>query len=121
MSVVLCLPAHLCVSPQRPVASPPRERVSIDLENAASPEEADELEEMTADEMAVDGYYVVAGIARQEYKQGWKFLTLWDGYIYIYMGYLRRPGNLCQPSYNQTGVPTPSSAPTSLRTTRGSS
>ena len=30
--------------------------------------------------MAVDGYYVVAGIARHEYKQGWKFLTLWDGY-----------------------------------------
>ena len=52
----------------------------IDLENAASPEEADEIEEMTADEMAVDGYYVVAGIARHEYKQGWKFLTLWDGY-----------------------------------------
>ena len=48
----------------------------IDLENAASPEEADELEEMTVDEMAVDGYYVVAGIARHEYKQGWKFLTL---------------------------------------------
>ena len=52
----------------------------IDLENAASPEEADELEEMTAYEMAVDGYYVVAGIARHEYKQGWKFLPLWDGY-----------------------------------------
>ena len=52
----------------------------IDLENAASPEGADELEEMTADEMAVDGYYVVAGIARDEYKQGWKFLTLWDGF-----------------------------------------
>ena len=52
----------------------------IDLENAASPEEADELEEMTVDEMAVDGYYVVAGIARHEYKQDWKFLTLWDGY-----------------------------------------
>ena len=52
----------------------------IDLDSAASPEEADELEEMTADEMAVDGYYVVAGIARQEYKQGWKFLTLWDAY-----------------------------------------
>ena len=30
--------------------------------------------------MAVDGYYVVAGIARHECKQGWKFLTLWDGY-----------------------------------------
>ena len=35
---------------------------------------------MTAEEMAVDGCYVVAGIARHEYKQGWKFLTLWDGY-----------------------------------------
>ena len=52
----------------------------IDLENTASPEEADELEEMTADEMAVEGYYVVAVIARHEYKQGWKFLTLWGGY-----------------------------------------
>ena len=51
----------------------------IDLENAASPDEADELEEMTADEMAVDGYYVVAGIARHEYTQGLRFLTLWDG------------------------------------------
>ena len=30
--------------------------------------------------MAVDGYYVVAGLARHEYKQGWKFLTMWDGY-----------------------------------------
>ena len=52
----------------------------IDVENAATPEEADELENMTAEEIAVDGYYVVAGIARHEYKQGWKFLTLWDGY-----------------------------------------
>ena len=52
----------------------------IYLENAANPEEADKLEEMTADETAVNGYYVVAGIARHEYKHGWKFLTLWDGY-----------------------------------------
>ena len=52
----------------------------VHLENAAITEEADELHEMTADEMAVDGYYMVAGIARHEYKQGWKFLTLWDGY-----------------------------------------
>ena len=35
---------------------------------------------MTADEMAVDGYYVVASVARHEYKQGWKFLTLSDSY-----------------------------------------
>ena len=65
--------------------------------------------------MAVDGY-VVAGIARHEYKQGWKFLTLWD----IYMGYLRRLGNLCPPLYSQMGVSTLSFAPTSLRTTRDS-
>ena len=47
---------------------PHREVKRIDLENAANPEEADELEEMTADEMAVGGYYVVAAIARHEYK-----------------------------------------------------
>ena len=52
----------------------------IDLENATSPEEADELEEITADEMAVDGCYVVAGIPRHGYKQGSEFRTLWDGY-----------------------------------------
>ena len=57
-----------------------REVERIDLANAANPEKADELEEMTADEMAVDGYYVVAGTARHEDKQGWKFLTLWDRY-----------------------------------------
>ena len=51
----------------------------IDVENAPSPEEADKLEEMTAEEMAANGYYVAAGIACQEYKQGCKFLTLWDG------------------------------------------
>ena len=55
-----------------------REVERIDLESAVNPEEADEGEEMTAAETAVDAYYVVAGIARHEYKQGWKFLTLWD-------------------------------------------
>ena len=57
-----------------------REVDRIDLENAANPGAADELEEMIADEMAFDGYCVVAGIARHEYKHGWKFLTQWDGY-----------------------------------------
>ena len=52
----------------------------IDLQNAANPDEADKLKGMTADEMAVNAYYVVAGIARRDYKQGWMFLTLWDGY-----------------------------------------
>ena len=44
-----------------------REVKHIDLEYAANPEKAGELKEMTADEMAVDGSYVVAGIARHEY------------------------------------------------------
>ena len=57
-----------------------REVKRIDTENATNPEEADELEKMFADEVAVDGYCVVAGIARQEYNGGWRFLTLWDGY-----------------------------------------
>ena len=30
--------------------------------------------------LTVEGYYVVAGIARHEYKQGSKLFTLWDGY-----------------------------------------
>ena len=48
-----------------------KEVEKIDLQNAVSPEEANEMEEMTTEEMALDGYYVVAGIARHEYKQGW--------------------------------------------------
>ena len=87
----------------------------IDLENAASPEEADELEGMTADEMAVDGYYVVAGIAHHEYIQGRKFLTLSDGY-----GLSEATWEPMSALYNLMGVSTPSSAPTSLRTTRDS-
>ena len=50
----------------------------INAETAVNPEEADKLKGMTADEMAVDGYYVVAGIARHEYKKVWKLLTLRD-------------------------------------------
>ena len=38
----------------------------IDLQNAASPKEADNLDAMTAENMAVDGYYIVAGIVRRE-------------------------------------------------------
>ena len=56
-----------------------REDKCIGLEKAANREQADERKEMTADEMALDGY-VVPGIAPNEYKQGWKFLTLWDCY-----------------------------------------
>ena len=57
-----------------------KEVEKVNLQNAASPKEADKLEKVTAEEMAVDRYYVVAGIACHEYKQGGKFLTLWPGY-----------------------------------------
>ena len=86
----------------------------IDLENAASPEEADELEEMTSDQMAVDGYYVVAGIATSINSAGS------SQPCGMAMGYLRQRGNPCRPLNSQMGVSTPSFAPTSLRTTRDS-
>ena len=38
-------------------------------ESAATLEESNNVEEMTSDEMAVDGY-LVAGIASHEFKQG---------------------------------------------------
>ena len=68
---------------------------------------------MNGDEMAVDGYYVVAGIARHQYKQGWKFLALWNGYGLS-------EANLGADLYGQMGVPTPSFVPTLWRTTRDS-
>ena len=71
----------------------------IGLQNAPSPEEAEELDKMTATEMAVDGYYVLAGIARHEYKQGWNVRAFGKA-----MEVLRRPGSPCQPSYSQMGV-----------------
>ena len=88
---LVCLDVHGCVSGWVPfVSSLPfgagllggpvsdREVERIDLETAANPVKADEFGEMTADEMAVDGYCVLVGIARHKYKQGWSFLTLWD-------------------------------------------
>ena len=85
------------------------------LENAASRKEADELEEMAADETAVDGYYVVAGIARHGIIGAGNSLPCGTD-----MGYLRRPRNPCPPLYSQMGVSIPSFTPTSLRTTRDS-
>ena len=35
---------------------------------------------MTADEMAVDGYYLVAGIDATSINRAGKIITLWDGY-----------------------------------------
>ena len=85
----------------------------IELENAASPEEGDKIEQMSAHEMAVDGYYVVAGIAATGINRAGSYLPCG-----MDMGYLRRLGNLCRPLYSQMGALTRSFAPTSLRTTR---
>ena len=87
----------------------------VDPENAASPQGADEMEEMTADEMAVDGYYVVAAIARHEYEQDWKFLTLWDGF-----GLSELTWEPMSAFIQPMGVSIPPFPPTSLRTTRDS-
>ena len=57
-----------------------KEVVKNDLQNAASPEEVEQLEEMTAEETTVDTYYVVAGIVRHTYEQGTNLLTLCEGY-----------------------------------------
>ena len=43
-----------------------REFERVALKDTVNPEEAAQLEEMTADEMAVNGYYVVPGIARHQ-------------------------------------------------------
>ena len=42
----------------------------INRDNAVASEEADELQENTAEEMAADGYHLDAGIACRNYKEG---------------------------------------------------
>ena len=81
----------------------------IELEGAANPEEADELEEMTADKTAVDDYYVVLH-GTSINRAGISLPCGTD------MGYLRQPGSPCQPLYSRMGVSIPSFVPTSLRT-----
>ena len=49
------------------------------MRKASLPEEVNKLVQLMAKEMAVDGYYAVAGMARPDHKPGSKVLTLWDG------------------------------------------
>ena len=35
---------------------------------------------MNAEEMAKGGVYLVKSVIRQGYRQGWRFLTLWEGF-----------------------------------------
>ena len=36
--------------------------------------------QLNADEQLAQGFYKVQGILRHDYKQGWRFLTLWEGF-----------------------------------------
>ena len=35
---------------------------------------------MNAEEMAQEGFYLVKSVLRHRYRQGWRFLTLWEGF-----------------------------------------
>ena len=57
------------------------EIATLDLQGAASPMEVEgELPNMTAQQMAKEGLYLVKWVIRHRYRQGWCFLTLWDGF-----------------------------------------
>ena len=40
-----------------------------------------ELPDMNAKEMAKEGFYLVKSVLRHRYRQGWRFLTLWEGFV----------------------------------------
>ena len=58
-----------------------KEIAALDLQGAASPMEVEaELPDMNAAEMAKEGFYLVKSVLRQRYRQGWRSLTLWEGF-----------------------------------------
>ena len=57
------------------------EIAALDLQGAASLMEVEgDLPDMNAEEMAKEGFYLVKFVLRHCYLQGWRFLTLWEGY-----------------------------------------
>ena len=57
------------------------EIAALDQQGAASPMEVEgELPDMNAEEMAKEGFYLVKSVLRHSYCQGWRFLTLWEGF-----------------------------------------
>ena len=57
------------------------EIAALDLQGAASAMEVEEeLPDMTAKEMAKERFYLVNSVIRHRYRQGWRFLTLWEGF-----------------------------------------
>ena len=39
-----------------------------------------ELPDVNAEGMAKEGFYLVKSVVRHRYCQGWRFLTLWEGF-----------------------------------------
>ena len=57
------------------------EIAALDLQGAASTKKSEgELPDMNAEEMAKEGFYLVKSVIRHRYRQGWRFLTLWEGF-----------------------------------------
>ena len=57
------------------------EITALDLQGAASPMEIEgELPDMNAEEMDKEAFYLVKSLIRHHYRQGWRFLTLWEGF-----------------------------------------
>ena len=53
----------------------------MELQGAASPMECEgDLPDRNAEEMAKEGFYPVMSVLRHRYRQGWRFLTLWEGF-----------------------------------------
>ena len=57
------------------------EIAALDLQDSASPMEVEgELPDMNAEEMAKEGFYLVKSDIPRRYSQGWRFLTLLEGF-----------------------------------------
>ena len=57
------------------------EIATLDLQGAASPVEVEgELRDMNAQEMPKEGFYLVKLVLHHGYRQGRRFLTLWEGF-----------------------------------------
>ena len=57
------------------------EIAALDSQGAASPMEVEgELPDMNAEEMVKEGLHLVKSVIRSPYRQGWRFLTLWEGF-----------------------------------------
>ena len=57
------------------------EIAALDLHGAASPMQLEgELPDMNAEDMAKEGFYLVESVIRHRCRQGWRFLTLWEGF-----------------------------------------